>query len=193
MLEIKKVQKQGSKISFHIKDVDISYINTLRRVIMSKVPVLAITSINIYENDSPIVDEILAHRLGLLPIKTDVKTYSKGNKAKFFLEVNGPCTVYSKDIKSVDPKVEIVNKNVPLTKLRNNDKLKLEMEAVMDSGATHARYQPCFVSYNQIKDNEFDFFIELNGSLSAEEIVSLAFSILKQDTQDFSKELKKIK
>jgi DNA-directed RNA polymerase alpha subunit len=63
--------------------------NALRRTIMVDVPCLAIEEVNFYENTGIIFDEMLANRLGLLPIKTDTKSYKKGDKVKLVLEKEG--------------------------------------------------------------------------------------------------------
>ncbi|MFA6399550.1 MAG: hypothetical protein WCW44_04245, partial [archaeon] len=94
--------------------------------------------------------EMLANRLGLMPIKTDVKTYKSGDSVKLVLEKTGPCAVTSKDIKCTDPKIEIIDKKILLTKLGKDQNLKLEMTAIMNTGAEHAKYQPAIVSYNEV-------------------------------------------
>ena len=51
-----------------MKNVPTYYANTLRRIIISEVPTMAIEFVNIIENTSPVHDEYIAHRLGLLPL-----------------------------------------------------------------------------------------------------------------------------
>ncbi len=46
----------------------LSYANTLRRIIISEVPTIAIEFVNTKENTSPVHDEYLGHRLGLIPL-----------------------------------------------------------------------------------------------------------------------------
>ena len=43
---------------------------------LSEVPTMAIKTAYFYNNTSVITDEILAHRLGLLPIKADPSLFS---------------------------------------------------------------------------------------------------------------------
>lgn len=49
--------------------------NTFRRVILSDVPTMAIDKVHILNNTSIIQDEVLAHRLGLIPIKADPRLF----------------------------------------------------------------------------------------------------------------------
>jgi len=51
--------------------VDVSIANALRRILLAEVPTVAIESVWISVNHSIVQDEVLAHRLGLIPIKAD--------------------------------------------------------------------------------------------------------------------------
>jgi len=149
-IAIKKLDEKGSVARYLIKGVSPVFINAVRRTVMLHVPCLAVEDVLIYENDSVMFDEFLTHRLGLLALKTDVKTYKAGDKVKLVLEKEGPCTVYSKDIKSTDPKIEVMDKNVPITKLSKDQRIKLEMQAVMNSGKEHAKWIPAVIGYREI-------------------------------------------
>ena len=56
-------------MSFEVKKTDASMANALRRVIIAEVVTMAIDLVTFEENTSGIDDEIIAHRLGLIPIK----------------------------------------------------------------------------------------------------------------------------
>jgi DNA-directed RNA polymerase subunit D len=157
-MDMKKVYEEGDITKYLIKGTNATFMNTLRRAIMVNVPCLAVDEIQIYENDSPTFDEMLANRLGLLPIKTDVKNYKRGDTVKLVVEKTGPGIVTSKDIKCTDPKIEILDKKIMITKLKKDSTLKIEMTAVMKSGEDHARFQPAIVSYNEL--------IEINNDKS---------------------------
>ncbi len=149
VIEVKKIFEENGLTKYLIKGVDSVFMNSIRRITMNAVPCLAIDTVNIYSNDSVINDEMLAHRLAMLPIKTDVKGYKKGQSVKLVLEAEGPCMVTSKDIKSTDPKVEILEKEIPIVKLGKGEKLKLEMSAMMGVGKEHVKFQPGIIAYNQ--------------------------------------------
>ncbi len=149
-MDIKKVFEEGNVTKYLVKDTNTAFMNSLRRTIMSKIPCLAIDEVTFYENDSPIFDEMLANRLGLLPIKTDLKNYKEGESVKLILEKEGPGIVTSKDIKCTDPKIEIIDKKIYLTKLGPEKKLRLEMSAIMKTGLEHVKHQPAIISYNEL-------------------------------------------
>lgn len=61
-------QASEASIDFEVHNVDVSVVNSLRRVMWAEVPTLAIDLVDIEINSTPLHDEFLAHRLGLLPI-----------------------------------------------------------------------------------------------------------------------------
>lgn len=195
MISVKKLGEEKGVLSLEIKDASSTFVNAIRRTIMLDIPCIAIEDISIYENDSVMFDEFLAHRLGLLPVKSSAKGYKLGDSVKMVLEKEGPCMVYSKDIKSTDPKVEVADKKIPIVKLGKNHKLKLEMKAVMQTGKEHVKWQPAVVSYEQDeKDpNRFILTLESTGSFSAKNIIEKAIHTIAEKTKQFSKEIKKIK
>ncbi|KAL1877352.1 hypothetical protein VTK73DRAFT_8725 [Phialemonium thermophilum] len=55
--------------SFSLIGVDASIANAFRRILIAEIPTLAIEKVFIENNTSVIQDEVLAHRLGLIPFK----------------------------------------------------------------------------------------------------------------------------
>lgn len=55
-------------IRFRLKNVSLAYANALRRIIISEVPTMAIEFVKLLENTSPLHDEFISHRLGLIPL-----------------------------------------------------------------------------------------------------------------------------
>ena len=106
-MNIQLLDKQENSISFLFKGINPVIANTLRRLIINDVPVMAIEEAEISRNSSALYDETIAHRLGLIPIKTDLKSYTlpkeckcegkgcQNCQLKLVLKVKGPCTVYS--------------------------------------------------------------------------------------------------
>lgn len=148
--EVKQLEKKGNALRLLIKGANAEFMNALRRSVIIHVPTLAVEEVTFLDNNSVMFDEMIAHRLSLLPIKTDLKSYRKNETAKFTLDKEGPCTVYSKDIKSVDPSVEIIGKKVPLVKLAKGQRVKMELTAKISSGKEHAKWQPAVIGYRNV-------------------------------------------
>ena len=77
MSSLELVQKDDRKISVKLKGVPLQYANALRRTCLNDVPVFAIDTVDIIHNSSVIPDEGLAHRLGLIPLRTDLERFSE--------------------------------------------------------------------------------------------------------------------
>ncbi len=62
-------------IVFDLSGVDAPVANALRRILLSEIPTMAIEKVLLFQNTSVIQDEVLAHRLGLIPIKVDPRLF----------------------------------------------------------------------------------------------------------------------
>jgi len=121
--------------------------NAIRRS-LSEIPTLAIDEVEILKNDSALYDEVLALRLGLLPLKTE-KSMTANTKVNLKLAKKGPCTVYAEDIKGP---VEIVNKKIPLTLLKENNNIELLATATLGTVRDHAKHTPGLCFYRHVKE-----------------------------------------
>jgi DNA-directed RNA polymerase subunit D len=156
-LEIKILEDKDNSLRFLLKGVSHAYANALRRAMMAEVPAMAIDDVIIIENTSVLYDEVIAHRLGLIPLKTDLDAFVLPEecdckselgcskcRASFTLEVEAaeePVVVYSSDLKG-EGNVEPVSGGIPIVKLGSSQKLKLELYAKLGRGLEHAKWQP---------------------------------------------------
>eukprot|EP00499_Haloplacidia_sp_CaronLabIsolate_P004428 CAMPEP_0196779510 /NCGR_PEP_ID=MMETSP1104-20130614/6428_1 /TAXON_ID=33652 /ORGANISM="Cafeteria sp., Strain Caron Lab Isolate" /LENGTH=355 /DNA_ID=CAMNT_0042149691 /DNA_START=6 /DNA_END=1070 /DNA_ORIENTATION=- len=70
-LRIEFVQQSFDEVVFDMVGVDPPIANALRRVLLAEVPTMAIDKLYIFNNTSIMQDEVLAHRVGLIPLKVD--------------------------------------------------------------------------------------------------------------------------
>lgn len=119
--------------------------NAIRRSIY-EVEVLAIDEVEIFKNDSALYDEVLAHRIGLIPLKTEKSMNSK-TKLDLKISKTGPCTVYAEDLEGP---VSIIQGKIPLTTLNEGQKLELVATATLGKGKEHAKYIPGICYYRNI-------------------------------------------
>ena len=146
MVNIKVLEETPTTFKFVWEGVGPKLANIVRRIAMGDVLTLAIETVHIYENSSVFFDEYIAHRLGLIPIKT-TKGFKKGDTVKFNLDKEGPCTVLSGDIISSDKKVGVMDKNIPIIMLKEGQRLRIEAEALMGDANQHAKWQPGLITY----------------------------------------------
>lgn len=162
-MDIKILKLEERSIKFIISGVTPAFANALRRSMIAEVPTLAIDEVNIYENTSVLFDEILALRIGLIPLKSDLDSYRFPNECdcengcpqcqvSLTLSAEGPRIVYSGDLQSSDPKVVPADPNIPIVELKDYpvkngirlppQKIVLEAIARLGQGKDHAKWQP---------------------------------------------------
>jgi DNA-directed RNA polymerase alpha subunit len=66
---MKVITKKNNQITFSA-EVDESLANAVRRYV-DQIPILAVDEVEISKNDSPLYDETVAHRIGMIPLKMD--------------------------------------------------------------------------------------------------------------------------
>ncbi len=158
-MNISVVEQTNEKLRFTLQGVTTVYANTLRRLMMSEVPTLAIEDVTINRNDSVLYDEIIAHRLGLIVLKTDLDAYAfkydkKGNRIEgphsqvaISLRAEGPRTVYAKELVCKDRGVVAVYPETPIVKLMEGQLLEFEAVASLGIGKEHSKWSPGLIWY----------------------------------------------
>jgi DNA-directed RNA polymerase subunit D len=219
-MKVQVLKKTDSEIQFMVEGISPAFANALRRVMMTEVPTMAIEWVDFIKNDSALNDEILAHRLGLIPLTFNPKAYNLPNECdcngkgcsrcqvKLKLKKEGPCMVYSGDLESEAEDVKPVFDKIPIVELFEGEKLEFEAIAQLGLGREHAKWQAAVVGYKNKPKKEisrkeegpeteyiedtFIFNVESVCGLKAEEIVIKAAEVLENKLKDFLKELKKL-
>lgn len=200
-LEIVSQDKQ--RITVKLKGVPLQYANALRRICLNGVPVFAIDTVDIVENSSVMSDEGIAHRLGLIPIKTDLKRFAEPSKCScksvagcsncrvMFVIDSGDTdstrTVMSGEMSSEDETVKAISDKIPIVQLAPGQKLKLEAYARLGRGSTHAKWNSANISVliPTDKADEHVLTVESTGALSPEQIIRSGVEELAQRLEEF--------
>ena len=152
-MKVKTVELKGNKGVLKIEDTDMYFVNSLRRVMLAELPKLAIDDVIIYDNTSALFDELIAHRLGLIPIPTDLQVLVFRNECKcegkgcpsctvrYTLSKEGECVIYSGDLQPEHPSFAITETTIPIVELMKDQRVILEVEAVLGRGRDHAKWQ----------------------------------------------------
>jgi DNA-directed RNA polymerase subunit D len=160
-VKIEVLEKDDINLRVIIRDADVTLMNALRRIALAEVPSMAIEEVVMIENSAILQDEMISHRLGLTPLKTDLDTYNLPedctcqsefgcNQCRVTLTLDaeskeGTRTVYSGELISENPDVMPVSDKIPIIKLAKGQKLKLEAYARLGKGKVHAKWQPVSV------------------------------------------------
>jgi len=202
VVKVKLLGETPNSVTLQLEGIDRSYANAIRRFCIAEVPSMAIDDVVILENSSVLYDEILAHRLGMIPIKTDLERYVLPEKCDcgsplgchkcrvlFVLDAKGRdkvTTVYSGDLVSEDREIRPVSETIPLVKLAQGQSVKLEAYARLGRGKEHAKWQPCTVAVLTDGKNEgtFNLMVESAGGLRAKQMVLTAIKLLEEKLKE---------
>lgn len=66
-----------NELVFEMVGIDPSFANALRRILLADVPTVAVEHVYMWNNTSIIHDEVLAHRLGLVPLNVDARLFDE--------------------------------------------------------------------------------------------------------------------
>ena len=204
------INKDNQKISVKLKGVPLQYANALRRICLNGVPVFAIDNVDIIENSSVLPDEGLAHRLGLIPLTTDLSRFNEPSKCECQSETGcSNCkvmlvldsgdsdvtrTVLSNEISSEDDSIKPVSDKIAIVELAQGQRIKVECYARLGRGTEHAKWNSANISMltETDKDNERVLTIESTGALNPEQIILAGVDEVSNRLGEFKDTINKI-
>jgi len=134
----------------------------------AEVPTLSIEDVNMSNNTSVLFDEVVAHRLGMIPLTfsqgkmnlpEECKCKGKGCplcQAVLKLDKKGPGMAYSGDFKSSNKTVKATESKIPIVELLKGQAIKIEAIAKLGIGADHMK--------NQAANAAYQYYPELDAS-----------------------------
>ena len=164
-MDIQILEMAERKCKFILKNSTPSMANALRRTMLSDIPKMAIDKVEFhlgpidvdgkeFESVTPLFDEIIAHRLGMVPIPTDLSLFNYQKDCvcggegcpscsiMYLLKKSGPCTVYSGDMEPLgSPDLKVKDENIPIVELADRQSVLIYAHAVMGTASTHVKWQ----------------------------------------------------
>jgi len=200
-LSLEIINENEQKVSVKIKGVPIQYANALRRICLNGVPIYAVESIDVLENSSVLADEGIAHRVGLIPLKTDLEASKDGNENdKIMLTLDSGVseetrTILSGDLKSQDNNVIPTSDDIPIVTLAPGQSLKFEAYARLGKGIEHARWNSANIATltDSEKDDEKILTVESTGALNPKHIILSSVEQLASRLSEFKTIVSEIK
>lgn len=166
-LQVHVTAQSPEEVDFDLVGVDAPIANALRRILLAEVPTMAVEKVWVQNNTSIIPDELLAHRLGLVPIRADPSLFKERdpddesddrNTVCFRLSVScskdgEPRKVYSGDLTWVPqgeqralvgdgPPPAPAQSDILLVQLARGQALEVECWCEKGIGKTHAKWSP---------------------------------------------------
>jgi len=176
--------------------------NALRRIITSEIKTYAIEITAIRHNTSSLLDDMVAHRLGLIPIRVLDELRMEKEEGIIVLKCENNKTtkqyIYTNDL-VYDHTLYEINPNILLFELREGQYIDLKCEVTQGTGYEHAKWSPvyaisCVPAKNEGGDKGGDegdeeckdYIIDINsvGQIPQEkEILAKALEILENKIQ----------
>jgi len=153
---MKIIKNDKEKLVF-VAELNETLANAIRRSV-NEIQTLAIDEVTFYKNDSALYDELIAHRLGLIPIEFEKlqdkeKCTCKGKgcgkcTAQLKLVAQGPKMVESSLLKGT----KVIYDKMPIVLLTEGQELELTASARMGKGVEHIKYLPGLVYYRNVAE-----------------------------------------
>ena len=162
-MKAKVIEHNDKNATVRFETKSAAAMNALRSAITQEVPVLAIHTVEFRKQTSALYDEVLAHRLGLVPLTTDYGSYEYENladeaarsarsMAKLYTTASGPGIVHADALTSKDPSIKPAYPTMPLVTLTEGQEVEFEATAIMGKGRQHAKWQPGIAAYQEVAD-----------------------------------------
>ena len=196
---IQVLNTNSKKISVKLKGISLEYANALRRICLNGVPVFAIDTIDVIENSSVIADEDLAHRLSMIPLKTELSRFDEPDSRVIFTldsgDIKSPKTVTSADLLSNDEVVKPISDKIPIAYLAPGQRIRFEAYARLGRGTEHAKWNSANISVltNTDKENDLVLTVETTGALEPSEIILTGIDELVKRLDEFKEKLGNLK
>lgn len=167
-MKVKILSQKDDALKALVEDTEPAYINALRRVLIADVPKMAIEDVEFhlgpiraedgkeYESVAPLFDEMIAHRLGLIPIPTDLGLYNRREDCPtchgegcpsctiiYSVNKRGPGLVTSADMEPIgDSKLRPKDQGIPIVQLADGQAILIYATAQLGTAKEHAKWQP---------------------------------------------------
>lgn len=166
-MDIEILEMAERKARFILKNSSPAMANALRRTLLSDIPKMAIDKVEFhlgpimsgdkeYESVTPLFDEIIAHRLGMVPVPTDLDLFVPQSECvcggegcpscsiMYSLNKIGPCTVLSGDLMPLgNQDLKVKDEFIPIVELTDGQAVLIYAHAVMGTAKTHVKWQVC--------------------------------------------------
>ncbi len=161
------LEKTNNKLRLLVEGFSLALVNAIRRSSITDVPIMAIEYVEVFENDTILYDEVLAHRLAMIPLTSEeaLEKYKKPEECRnapisdtkcyafFRLEISTnhdeERMIYSKDLESSDPSIKPVYDNIPIVLMAPSQTIRLQAYARLGYGKEHAKWIPVSVAIHK--------------------------------------------
>ncbi|MGC9090741.1 MAG: DNA-directed RNA polymerase subunit D [Fervidicoccaceae archaeon] len=160
---VSNISINGSTAEIYFIDIPTEILSALRRIIIEEVPTMAVDNVLVLENNSILHDEVLAHRIAMIPFNSEkaIEKYNSPEKcveclqcegcySRAYLEVSNEDSerkvVYAREIRTEDPEIAPAIPDIPIIVLGKGQKISMELELRLGRGKEHIKWSPVSIS-----------------------------------------------
>ncbi len=209
-VSVKIIEKKDNRLWISIKGIPLQYANAIRRICLNQVPIMAIDTIDVIKNFTVMTDEDLAHRLGMIPLKTNLTRFAEPHACKCNSEIgcincrvmlvlqadskSETYTIMSNELVSEDTEVKPTSQGIPIAILAPGQSIHIEAYARLGRGTEHAKWNSSNVAVLKPGDgqDEHVLMVESTGALSPETVVNKAVEELGENMKEFKVKVKEL-
>jgi len=205
MVSVKLLREDEKSVEVELGGMPLAVMNAIRRFTINEVPTMAVEEILIIENTSSMPNDILAHRISLIPFISDIDHYvapeecTCGSKlgcekctVRYILRAEAkdePKTVYSGDMIPEDQNTTVrpVSPKIPIVKLAPGQRIEMELYVRVGRGKKHSKWQAAISSLYEPKHGDGDkriLYVESIGFLPPKRILVEAAKALEKKVSD---------
>ena len=199
MSSIEILSNDAKKISVKLKGIPLQHANALRRICLNGVPIFAIDTVDVIENSSVLADEGIAHRLGMIPLHSDLSKFDESDSRVTLVLDSGKVettkTITTAELISQDDIVKPISDKIPIVELAPGQQLKIESYAKIGRGTDHAKWNSANISVlvNSDKNDEYILTVETTGALEPQEIILSGIDELAKRLNGFKEIISNLK
>ena len=199
---IKDIKEEPIKLTLEIDNINRSFLNTIRRILLTEIPSISFEKVIFTKNSSKMNEDFLGHRISLLPLvcqdidsvrlKKDCNCFGRGCQfceTEFVLSKKNTeeafMNVYCNDFETldVDGNVSLLTykrngNGILLTILGPNEEIELRAITSKGSAACHSKWSVINTCrFKEEGENYFLFEIETNENQIPKKVFSIALKI----------------
>lgn len=163
------IKQKENQIVIEVK-VSEALANAIRRSV-NHIPTVAINEVEISKNDSPLYDETIAHRLGLIPLKS--KKFNEKKPFELKLDSKKEGFVYSGELEG---DISVVYDKMPITYLKKGEGITLTATTKEDIANNHSRFSPGFIFYRNVAS------VKIKGDCQKEVVEICPRNVFEEDS-----------
>jgi DNA-directed RNA polymerase subunit D len=158
------------------KDGDYTTVNKFRQILSTEVPTVAIDTVEVFTNTSDMYEEVIAHRLALIPLKSE--TYSAPTHLDLEIEAEDARPVLSRDLIGT---TRPVYDDMIICKLRKGQALKLRAHLKIGTGEEQAKWSPVSnFTFRKLQPQLYEVSMTVIGLLPTKTLIDSALTLFNR-------------